>query len=82
MQTIPTLPATLEEALKRADAWAILAALERCASHDSAFIRAVGGCELEALISDLSLARQERATSADRNANPAAKPHRLREGVR
>ena len=57
----PSPLATLEEALKTPAFWAVLMALEHCALRDPAFIRAIGGCEFEALISDLRLARLERS---------------------
>lgn len=62
MRTIPTPNplTTVAAALKRPDFWPVLTALERCALHHPAFIRAIGGSEFEALISDLSLARHER----------------------
>lgn len=49
-----------EEALKKLDAWAIFAVLERCAWSDTSLVRALGGREFETRIADLSLARHER----------------------
>jgi hypothetical protein len=63
MHAIPTRSppiATLEKALKTPAFWAVLTMLEHCAVRDPALIRAIGGCEFEALISDLRLARLER----------------------
>ena len=62
MRTIPTPNplTTIEAALKRPDFWPVLTALERCALHDPAFIRAIGGPEFERLIGDLRQARHER----------------------
>jgi hypothetical protein len=62
MLTIPTPNplTTIEAALKTPAFWPVFAALEHYASHDPATIRAIGGREFEALISDLSQARHER----------------------
>ena len=63
MHAIPTPNplTTIEEALKTPAFWAVLTVLEHYASRDPATIRAIGGCEFEALISDLRLARLERS---------------------
>ena len=63
MHRIPTPNplAPLEEALKTPAFSAVLTALEYFAAREPATIRAIGGREFEALISDLSLARHERS---------------------
>jgi hypothetical protein len=75
MHAIPTRRplATVEAALKTPDFWPVLTALERCALHDPAFIRAIGGPEFETLIANLSLARHERWKRERRKHRPAVR---------